>query len=94
VRIPIWGGLLFFSLEGWEARGGLVNGRVFICEVVGGWMTCGVGGGSDRNAGARVGGGRMTCGAMMVLVWALVCGWERGDVEDSWAARKMTKQSC
>ena len=49
MRIPIWGSpfSLFFSRrKGWGARGGLENGRVFIGEVVGGWMTCGVGEGA------------------------------------------------
>jgi hypothetical protein len=95
VRIPIWGSpfSLFFYPERLGARGGLENGRVFICEVVGGWMTCGVGEGAIGMP--MLGLGREDD------MWGhegfglgLVCGWERGDVDDSWAARKMTKQSC
>lgn len=53
----------------------------------------GPGGRSDGNAGARVGAGRMTGGAGRRFGLGLVCGWERGDVDDPWAVRKMTKQS-
>lgn len=42
---------------------------------------------------ARVGDLRMTGGAGRAFGLGLVCGWERGDVDDSWAVRKMTKQS-
>lgn len=48
-------------------------------------------GGRDRNAGARVGGGRMTGGARRGLVSAWFCGWERGDVDDSWAVQEDDK---
>jgi hypothetical protein len=80
VRIPIWGGwgafpfLPFFLGKVGGAWWAWARGaRMGIYMVGGGWVDDMWGRGSrDRNAGARVGGGRMTGGAGRGLVLGLV----------------------